>query len=429
LRVIVTSPFGNSAKNCDGITCHSLFNICKLATNFEKLAKSFKTTKQLQEKFQNLSLLVIEECYVLSPSFFMFINIALKVIFNSSENFANKSILLCGDMSQLLPVKSCSLWSDKSKLDQFSLEGQNIYRNEFKTVFFLNELTRQADCSKLSKILTNIRRKTVTEKDCELLTSRCLSKLGVKEIDKFDSALRIFCTNDEIRSYNLSRIVLVKRPIILIEPKVDPPGFIEIDQSLSFPLSLKSRVYLTRNLDVSGYLTNGSFGTVEGFLFDPLKPDETLPCIVFVKFDNVRALNINGLIPIPLIKENVNDSHTDTAYNLFYHALALGFSTSVHKSQGSTVDQLVTKLGNSEQFVSQAYVQLSRAKRLSDILLEDEEISMDRFNHPSFYYGWAELTNEYIRLGIYNAMFGIENETHSNTSFTGSPSQKKSRIN
>lgn len=301
----------------------------------------------------------------------------------------------------MLPVASHTLWSHPSKLDTFSKIGQDIYRNEFKTIFVLKEVMRQSTDPIFADLLYNVRTKNVQEEDIALLRSRCRENLCEKEQAKFKDSLRIFCTNSQIRDFNFKKLVSLGYPIIMLNP-VQQPQFPKLQGvSPSIPISLNAPILLQRNFHLGLSLSTNTIGIVRGIIFNPDDINDKFPVLLMVEFEGVDLPGLLGLVPIPYSIDYEFDKASGTNIRVKQFNITLGFSLSVHKSQGMQTDSVCLDLGDEEQFVSQAYVQLSRCSSIKNILIE-KNFPDNRFNSRRFFTGYEELLSEYARLNIYS---------------------------
>ena len=126
-----------------------------------------------------------------------------------------------------------------------------------------------------------------------------------------------------------------------------------LEETMSTCIQLKpgAQVMLKTNLDLEGGLVNGSRGVV-------LKchPDS-----VDVKFNNDRRVKI-----VPHTWEFQDECMIASRTQI---PLILAYSTSIHKSQGCTLDNVICNLGQSIFLDGQAYVALSRVRNLGGLYL------------------------------------------------------------
>jgi hypothetical protein len=200
--VKICAPFGIAAANVGGCTLHNLLGINYYKTsNFEKLAKRFKASKKIINKFKNVKLIILEEFLTAGASLFNNFNLVLSEATETYRDFGGLDVLLCADYSQIPPPAQVSLLADPSLHHGFVGQGIDLYR-QFTKVCILKTSYRQANDDRFNQLLLNIRRKAVTKSDIELLRTRRVCKLDKKELDTFTEATFIFPRNAHSRAHN-----------------------------------------------------------------------------------------------------------------------------------------------------------------------------------------------------------------------------------
>ena len=111
-------------------------------------------------------------------------------------------------------------------------------------------------------------------------------------------------------------------------------------------LKIGAQVMLTYNQDVQGGLCNGSRGVVIGYVGDGVE----------VKFLN--------RVEIILRVERTYKTRDNKVVGRTQMPLIVAYSTTIHKSQGATLDYIVVDIGTSVFLPAQAYVALSRCRTL-----------------------------------------------------------------
>ena len=122
------------------------------------------------------------------------------------------------------------------------------------------------------------------------------------------------------------------------------PNFITLKKS--------AQVMLTYNLNIEQGLVNGNRGIV-------------INCCD----DYVDVLFTNGMVT-KIYKHTFNYETDDYVFNREQLPLILCFATSIHKSQGISLDYCVMDLGQSLFLPGLAYVALSRVRSLDGVLIE-----------------------------------------------------------
>lgn len=138
-------------------------------------------------------------------------------------------------------------------------------------------------------------------------------------------------------------------------------------------------VMLRRNIDLNAGLVNGSMGVVTGFL-----PSESNPVKILVKFDsNEKLFQIDRISVDFEVCKGVTVKRQQ-------FPLCLAYAITIHKSQGLSLDSVLTDIGTTCFQSAMAYVALSRCKQLSNLYL----ITFD----PSVISAKKEAVFEYNRL-------------------------------
>jgi hypothetical protein len=391
LQVQVLGPTGYCVSQYEGAqTIHSFFGI-GTSPDFESFI-SLPPKKGLKEKLKKLHLIIIDEMGLVSTFLFQFINSRLQFLCDSCEPFGGISIILIFDPLQLPCIKSKSLWSDPYEINtDFGKAGQAAFKTF--TFFKLEENVRQKDDSVFQEILENFRYKTVKQRDVDLLSERLSNRFDLEYSKDFcRGAVHLYSTNVECNSYNLACLRDLGSPIVRLAVKYCMPTF----------LAVGARVILLRNFWTQAGLTSGITGTVVGILYSSNSEIGIhLPMIVFVKFD--RSLGIkcceDGSIPIPRVRERVFDAESGKYYMVTKFPLLLAFGITISRSQSATLSKACIKFGR-EFSLQLSYVALSRVEKLENLMILNENLTLDRFSNDDFFRGFSKLRSNLIRLGL-----------------------------
>ena len=74
---------------------------------------------------------------------FRLINIILKQVFNNDLSFGGLSVLLCGDIGQLLPVNDIPIWASQSDSDSDLIRESKELFGLFTVNYKLTRVMRQ----------------------------------------------------------------------------------------------------------------------------------------------------------------------------------------------------------------------------------------------------------------------------------------------
>ena len=98
-----------------------------------------------------------------------------------------------------------------------------------------------------------------------------------------------------------------------------------------------ARIMLRNNLWTEKGLVNGALGVVKDIVFhEGQRPPNDQPAYVMVRFDNYTGPGINGLVPIPPITKTWFENQVCKRTQI---PLTLAWATTIHKSQGLTLDR------------------------------------------------------------------------------------------
>ena len=218
-------------------------------------------------------------------------------IFQCSSNipFAGKSVLLCGDLYQLPPVraKPIFLFDDSETLIQ-GVISMDLWRN-FK-IAELTEIMRQKDDLIFINLLNKVRVGNVDENVENVLRSRFVNKDNpLYPIE----ALHIFAENSPAKVHNETMLNNLPTTLISIEAEDDIPrncrsaDIMEAKNrrqsetgglALLLELKVDASVMITSNIDISDRLINGQLGTVKRF-----KIIQNKVTTIYLKLDDDHA--------------------------------------------------------------------------------------------------------------------------------------------
>ena len=123
----MAAPTGTASFLIKGDTLHSLF---KLPVN---IPLKGTTLLDLQEKFKNTELIIIDEMSMVGQYMLYQISKRLQEAkpHKSNIDFAGVSIVLMGDFAQLPPVTDKSLFNNTGGAS-FQIKGRYLYQEHFK---------------------------------------------------------------------------------------------------------------------------------------------------------------------------------------------------------------------------------------------------------------------------------------------------------
>ena len=338
-NVGITSTTGCSAILIGARTLHSYLKLGISDKTPEQLVYNLKKHPEVIDKLANLEVLIIEEVSMLSDKLFTTISKYLSLIRKNPEPFGGIQLLLVGDFCQLPPVNDnfCFLSEEWTRLNP--------------TIMNLKTLIRQDGDIQFQEILERARIETITDEDISILKEckkqddieyTCLCATN-KEADKINNK-----ELDKLKSQELSTFKYVN----------------SMNKTDKLELCEGCKVMVNWNVNIDAGIINGTTGIVISL------NDE---CV------NIKITNSNRFYKIK--RMSIKDENTGLTLATIM-PLQLAWAITIHKSQGATLDYLLTDLGLSIFAFGQAYVALSRVKTLKNLALID--IRKDSFKtNPS----------------------------------------------
>ncbi len=358
---ILTSTTGLSAINLGVATVNSTFHYFDTA-NLNELYKNkslHNTIYRLTKGMSGVQGLAIDEVSMLDAE-------QLDMIYNAFEQVCkwdamdkDLEIVLCGDFLQLPPVKAKYAFEAKcwSKFEDGMVKLDKVYRQD--NILFLEAL--------------NEFRAGRGRNGVDLL-----KQCGVKFNDKITrfQGTTILPKNDLVDIYNNAQFADISSPIIKV-PAIRTGKQTSDWKKIPDVLELKigALVMILSNDSKYRSYANGDQGTIMGW------DDNTKEFLVQILSSNEAR---NGkIVRISYIKreyKELKDGIREIAGTLHYMPLRLAYSSTVHKSQGLTLDKV--QIDFRDKFFSNPgsmYVALSRCRTPEGLrLVGSEEMMIKR---------------------------------------------------
>ena len=426
LHTVLGAPTGLAADNIKGQTLHSAFNIPVEHGSHPKYVSLTKPAlHQSRAVMSDLKCVIIDEVSMVSNVTLLLIHLRLTEIFGSSQPFANKNVILFGDLLQLPPVQASSPFRGISDTLMNKVTGGNKVALNLWREFQFDELTinqRQAgdENARWKDLLYRVRTGTHTVEDIKLLNDHCIDipstvdkpdeKLDIivdyfiklsesgsnpvcllatrEMVDRFNSAVmgkyhdnvEEVSAIDYIDCKNKKNVKAAEKAVSRLDKLDDPRNTAGLEKSL--PLAVGVKVMLRNNIDVKQGLVNGAIGTVTGF--------QKAPHTGKITSIKIRFNNLSEDVAIKPVRRKVQ-----IFPGAFLHReqfpLCLSYAMTVHKSQGLTLQCALIDLGKTIFAQSQAYVALSRLNSIAGLHLINFDPRKILINTSSL--------EEYVRLG------------------------------
>ena len=324
-------------------------------------------------------------------------------ILQMDELFADRAILLVGDLMQIKPVRAPYIFQEPDNQQNKALYNSkyNLWKSMKNVELIIN---KRQGVSPWTDTLNRIRFGEQIEDDVTMLEERRTSKFE----RTFDDAFHISFTNDEVNDHNTKILEQLPGNTITMPAKIGgvpegkvakvEHGFVEGTRLLEF-LKLKkgSRVIHVFNTDIYDNLVNGVAGTVIDFIWRK-RPGADNPHVyaVIVQFDDPSVgLDLRRKYrDLPELMENKNavpiftkkiyaqrskysksQKHSDLI-SIEQFPLNLVYSSTSHKIQGSQLkDCDVVCHGRPGKYSLPkgcGYVMLSRCTSIENVFIDEK---------------------------------------------------------
>ena len=273
----------------EGQTIHSAFDF-KFGDEYRPL--SDKSLDLVRTNLADLKLIIIDEMSMISSDMLYNIHRRMCELFQVKSVFANKGILLIGDLLQLRPPQGRFIFEQPRNSDYFALfnSTENLW-NSFDAVNLVHN-HRQGAGSQWADILNRVRDGSFNNEDINLLKSRIIEDADIPELS---DACHVMFTNMEGSDHNEKKLSKLQsklwKPVASCsgpsgyEPPITAYGTIA-DTGLKKILHIKegARIVLIVNINTSDCLVNGSFGTILKIVTEKHKVDHLI-----IQFDSKMA--------------------------------------------------------------------------------------------------------------------------------------------
>lgn len=332
----LTATTGTASVLIGGQTINSFLGIGLGNDKTNNIVKKILSNNILYQKLVKLDVLIIDEISMMDDLLFEKISDILSTIksLNNQENkdlpFGGIQMIFVGDFCQLAPVKGlyCFLSPLWDKL--------NI------NIVILEELVRQSEDELFQNILRIVRKGKCTDNIIKVL-----NKLKATKFSNNIIPTKLYPINIDVDKIN--NIELDKLKNIGYKSKLYNATFNNTvtNDNYNVELTENSQVIITRNIDISKGLVNGTRGVIRSLNDDYV--------IIQDIYNNMHTINY--------FKDTLNKKNS-----FIYHMpIKTSYALSIHKSQGMTIDAVELDLGENIFAHGQTYTALSRAKKLESI--------------------------------------------------------------
>ena len=376
----VAAPTGSAAYNVDGATLHSLLQIpvkfddknCAPPLDGDQL-------QRLQATFKGTHLLWIDEKSMVSTTRLYQIDQRLKQARpeNADLPFGGISVILMGDYAQLPPVKEKAVYDSVQGGKEHQTRGKNLYYL-FRKVIRLTESKRQEGDEEFKDLLSRVADgPKLEQRHHDLMDKRSFPILSVEERDKFwKEAVYICALNADLVPFNIARYRELDTPVAVIEAVNTGKGAKSATPDTAggllnyVILAVGGKVLLKSKLWQEAGLVNGANGVVKKILYQPGNAPPQLPDCVLVEFEHYNGPALiedePKLIPVIPVTSTWYAHKEDCSRTQV--PLVPGDATTIHVTQGATLEKAIVNLGKKEFACGISYTGMSRVRALKDLI-------------------------------------------------------------
>jgi nucleoside-triphosphatase THEP1 len=377
-KAVIVAPTGIAAINASGVTIHSLFQLPfgtylpkQPAEGESHFNQQYNTPKSIvrhlqmnstkRKIFTDLELLIIDEVSMLRADLLDAIEMVLRYVRKSNENFGGVQVLFIGDLHQLPPVVRSNEWQLLGSFYNSAYFFDALALQNNPPVYIeLEKIYRQAD-DVFINVLNNLRNNSVTEADVTLLKKYYRENFKPDLNDKY---ITLTTHNQKADALNKNSLEALNKTSWYYKSDIEDE-FGESSYPADHTLELKigaQVMFIKNDPTVEKRFFNGKIATVISLSANEIEV-QTEGLKETIKVEKYTWKNVRYTTDKVTheIKEEVIGKFTQ-------YPLKLAWAITVHKSQGLTFDKAIIDLGHAFA-PGQIYVALSRLRSLDGLIL------------------------------------------------------------
>lgn len=327
---------GAAAVLLGGRTFHSFFGLGIMEGGAQATLQRALEDKRVLKRLRQVEGVVFDEVSMIPGEALMVAESLAQAARDSSLPWGGMRVIAVGDFGQLPPVTRTGQKRDWCFLNPV-WEHSGFQSCELK-------LNQRIHNGEFLNVLADVREGRVSERVREFLQEH------TKPHDEDHPGTRLFARRDQSENYNQKKLAEINDDEIVVDSiYLGEQKFIDVlSKSAPVPMQLKlkigCRVLFLKN-DAQKRWVNGTRGTLVRY-----EPDH-----VIVRKDGGREVKVEK------ISFSLLDADGNAKASVIQFPLNLAYATTIHKSQGATLDELWCDLGALWE-PGQAYVALSRLR-------------------------------------------------------------------
>lgn len=388
-KVYVTGSTGISAINVGGVTLHRMAGLGLGDGSIETLVNKMRKTKRLLNLWRSMKILAIDEIGFLDIEYFEKLSAILQIVRNSPYPFGGIQLILIGDFLQLGPIKKENgylfqrdIWEKLNLTTVYLCKPKRFMKNIDENDEIFNRVISVLVGDSSEKLIKeeytygdhpffdmlNMVRYGVPDPTVRQFFAERISKtdeLGDDLLNPKKSQIIptvLIATNKEVDSHNRDELNKlnteeVKFKAIYTSSMVSPIiKMEEMLKSIGLPecvtLKVGAQVMLTRNM-FERNLCNGSRGRILSFA-------NGIPVVEFMDGEKVSIASHEWTQKMLVDREEW--------FSIIHIPLKLAWATTIHKSQGLTLDNVCLDLSTCFS-PGHIYVSMTRCRNPENIYI------------------------------------------------------------
>lgn len=427
LQFYMTALTGAAAVGVRGTTVHSYAGVGYAREDAEELIKLVRFKTKVSQRWRKTQYLAIDEVSMLSAELLEKLNAVAQAIRNDDRPFGGITLILSGDFFQLPPVKAkfcfeSATWRELNLIKIRMMEPKRYPDiNYYKMLLRIRKGDQTKDDIKCIKsrvtAFRNLKLDDMEIKPTRLYPTKNKAEIhNNSELSKIPISGRAYRAKDECYKIVKKRGKIISSDQISLTTTSTTEKIFDDLAPAEIRLKIGAQVMLTVNIDFDLELINGSRGVVTALEAGLVTVKFNTNDRIVDKFveKNSRedwTKNTQKKYNIQLINKNTEESengnekeismdtsiqvsdkintdeiandgieltlgrvggdaiHEDILYVRWQIPLIVAWAITIHKSQGSSLDCVIGSLGKDIFEHGQAYVLMSRVRRLDGLYL------------------------------------------------------------
>lgn len=376
-NMVVLAPTGIAAIHVKGSTIHSFF---RLKPGFElDEARNMKITKTMTDRYKTLDTLLIDEVSMVRADLFDAMDVFLRRVRGSRQDFGGVRMILFGDLFQLPPVVTReedarftleygSPWFFSAKV----FDAPDLFSRGFLLrKIVLKKVYRQND-ARFVQMLNAVRNMQLDSTELGYLDAFVLRGQDREALED-DRRVHLVTTNEQAARVNYSRLTALEGKMMQAHSRQRGEVGKALPNTEVLQMKKGARIIFLNN-DQEGRWVNGSLGEIRDFH----SYEDGGETEVEVELDNGKTVFVEPHTwPISRYRFRAGKFVREETGSFTQYPFKLAWAITIHKSQGLTFERVYLDLGRGSFAHGQAYVALSRCTGPEALLMSRNIRSAD----------------------------------------------------